>query len=191
MRGEMRKEWTLIDRPQLVIHLDYEYLTAGDLGNTLIRLQACIRSLQGLKRKGYVEKLKGEPHFVIRSFYTKQSIEMWVAVAGLIHSVVIQPIWNEFAKRAWRRLIAATCFAVKGELPSNEQFRIRPEEVEANLLRGNEEDLRMAVRLDKLDEEQARKLNDFIGSIIYSNHSVRMSDEETELIIVRKRKADL
>ena len=193
----MREKWTVIEQPQLVIHLDYEYLTAGDLGNTLIRLQACMRSLQRLKRKGYVEKLQGEPHFVIRSFYTKQSIEMWVAVAGLIYSVAIGPIWNEFAKLAWRRLISATYFFVKGELPhnelfpGNEMFSIRQQEVEANLLRGDEEDLRMAVRLDKLDEEQIRKLNDFVGSIIYSNRSMRLSDEETELIIIRRRRVDL
>lgn len=186
----MREKWTLIEQPQLVIHLDYEYLTAGDLGNTLIRLQACMRSLQRLKRKGYVEKLQGEPHFVIRSFCTKQSIEMWIAVAGLIYNVAIQPIWNEFARLAWRRLIAVTYFAVKGELPSSEQFRIRPEEVEANLLRGNEEDLRMVINLDKLDEEQARKLSDFVGSIIYSNRSMRLSDEENELIVIRKRRID-
>lgn len=182
----MREEWTLIEQPQLVIHLDYEYLTAGDLGNTLIRLQACMRSLEGLRGKGYVERLRGEPHFVVHSFHTRQSVEMWVAVAGWIYSVAIQPIWNEFARLAWKRLIAATYLAVKGELPSSQQSWIRPEEVEATLSRGNEEDLRMVVHLDKLDKEQARKLNDFVGSMIYSNRSARLSDEETELIIIRR-----
>ena len=190
MRREMRGKWTLVDKPQLAIRLDYEHLTAGDLGNTLIRLQACIRSLQGLTGKGYVDKLQGKPHFVIRSFRTEKSAELWVSVAGLMFSVVIQPIWNEFARLAWKRLIAATYFAVKGELPSSGQSRTLLEEAEANLLRGEEEDLRMVINLDKLDEEQARKLSDFVGSIIYSNRSVHLSDEENELIIIRKRRID-
>jgi len=189
----MRKEWSLIDKPQLVIHLEYEYLTAGEFGNTLIRLQACIRSLQGLKgRERYVEKLQGEPHFVIQSSYTEQSIELWIAVAGLIYSVAIQPLWNDFAKLTWRRLIAATYFFVKGKPPGSQQSSSWSKEAEATLLKGSEEELRMIVDLEKLDEEQAQKLNDFIGSILSSNRSVRLSDEETELIIiVRKRKARL
>lgn len=186
MARKIREDWTLIEKPQLVIHLDYKHLTAGDLGNTLIRLQACVRSLQGLTAKRYVDKLDGEPHLVIHSFRTGQSADLWVAVAGLIFNIAVQPYWNDFAKLAWRRLIAATYFAIKGELPGTEPSQIPSQEIDAHLSRGNEEDLRLEVNLNKLDKDQAKKLSDFISSVIYSSNSVRLSDEETEVTIIKK-----
>ena len=46
----MRKAITCIEKPYLSIHVDYDYLTVGEIGNLLIRLQALLRSLAELSR---------------------------------------------------------------------------------------------------------------------------------------------
>lgn len=185
---KMQKEWTLIDEIPLDLLLDYDYLTAGDLGNILIRLQACVRSLSGLARKRRLDYLQGEPHFVVKAFTSKSSAEFWLAVAALGYSVALQPLWSEFARLAWKRLIAAVYFAIKGELPQHKSLRSLPEEAEVKLTKGYEENLRMEVNLSELDPDQAEKLAHFIGSIIYPTKYAYLRDEKNELFISRRQR---
>lgn len=181
----MREDWIFVKYPQLRLFLRYRYLTVGEVGNILIRLQACVRSLERLGPRGYVSKLQGEPRFVVSSFYTKDSAEIVIGIAGLV-LMVTQPLWNDFAKLAWRRLIATAYFFFKGELPGQKKPGIPPDEFEARLQRGTENDLWMMVNMNKLDEQQRRKLADFVHSIIYVTDFVRLEDDETELVIVRR-----
>lgn len=183
----MREDWIVADR-RLRAFLDYKYLTAGEVGNMLIRLQACVRSLEKLRPKAYVKELQGEPRFVVYSFYTKGSAELAIAIAGLVYSVALQPFWNDYAKLVWRRLIGATYFFVKGGLPGQREAGLPPEEFKTELQRGSEDDLRVAVNLRVLDEEQTRKLADFVYSVIYPTNYVTLEDDETELVIIRRRK---
>ncbi len=184
----MKREWELVDKPQLNIFLEYHYITVGDLGNMLIRFQACTRSLLGMGRKRRLNHLQGEPHFVAKSFYTKESAEFWIAVAAIGYSVVIQPLWQEFAKLAWRRLIATIYFAIEGELPRHESLDFLASETEVKLTKGTVEDLRIAVDLERLNEQQANKLADFVWSVIYPTNSAYIRDEETQLYISRRRR---
>lgn len=55
-------------------------------------------------------------------------------------------------------------------------------------IRGAEDDLRLVVNLNELDEQQRRKLADFVYSIVYPTDSVRLNDDQTELVIVRVRR---
>jgi len=183
----VREDWIFVDRPQLGLFLNYRFLTAGEADNILIRLQACVRSLERLGPRGYVSKLQGEPRFVVSSFYTKGSAEIALAIAGLALAVT-QLLWYDFAKLAWRRLIATVYFFLKGELPGQREPGLPPDEFEMKLLRGAEDDLRLVVNLNELDEQQRRKLADFVYSIVYPTDSVRLNDDQTELVIVRVRR---
>lgn len=61
----MRRKIQPIDKPSLRIHIDYEYLTVGELGNILIRLQAALRSIAGLSPGEYSgEYAREQPRFI-------------------------------------------------------------------------------------------------------------------------------
>jgi len=56
------KEIKAIDRPALTLHIDYDHLTVGELGNILIRLQAALRSIAGLSPGEYDASLLQNLH---------------------------------------------------------------------------------------------------------------------------------
>ena len=56
----MRKAISRVEAPYLSLHIDHDYLTVGEMGNILIRLQAVLRSLADLGRGR-----REQPRFVI------------------------------------------------------------------------------------------------------------------------------
>jgi hypothetical protein len=181
----MREDWSLVEQPQLRVFLEYKYLTSGEMGNILTRLQAYVRSQEGLGRQEYVKELQGRPRFVVSSLHTKDSVELALAVAGIV-LMLTQPLWYDFAKRAWTRLIANVYFFLKGGLPGHRHAGVSQDEFETKLVRGTEEDLRITADLNRLDKKQRKKLATFVRSIISAGNRVHIKDEETELVIIRR-----
>jgi len=71
----MRKEVAIVEKPLLTVHIDYDHITVGKLGNALIRLQAALRSIAGLSPGEHSGKYYEEqPRFVISTVHSKQSI---------------------------------------------------------------------------------------------------------------------
>ena len=67
----MRKELKVIETTSLTLHIDYDHLTTGELGNILIRLQAALRSMAGLSPGEYYgEYSYAQPRFIISSVNT-------------------------------------------------------------------------------------------------------------------------
>jgi len=174
----------LIDASSMRVHIDYEYLTAGELGNQLIRLQSAARSLVGIGRERWRYDLQGEPHIVVKSFHTEHSAEYWLALANLA-ATVSQPLWAPFALLMWRRLIAAIYFFIKGELPQQQSY---DPSVQVTLNSGSEEDLRIFLRPDSLTKEQLQKAKSLVSSLIYPANKVSLKHENIEITIVRSRK---
>lgn len=174
----------LIDASNMRVRIDYEYLTAGELGNQLIRLQSAARSLVGISRMRWVNRLQGKPHLVVKSFHTEHSAEYWLALANLA-ATISQPLWAGFAILMWRRTIAAIYFLIKGELPQQQSC---DPSVQVTLDSGSEEDLRISLKPDSLTKKQLQQIESLVRSLINPANKVSLKHEGIEITIVRSKK---
>lgn len=177
----------LIDASNMQVHIDYEFITAGELGNQLIRIQSSARSLANISGKRWVNDLQGEPHLVVKSFNTEHSAEYRLALAS-ISATISQPLWADFAKLLWGRLISTIYFGIKGELPGQESINNLGASAQVTLDSGSEEDLRLFLKPDSLTKEEAQKVKSLLGSLIDPANKVSLKHEETQITIVRTKK---
>lgn len=165
----MRKAITCIENPYLAIKIYHDYLTVGEIGNILIRLQAILRSLADLSRGR-----REQPRFIIRSIRARRSLEILVLLSILTVTASIPQnltFYQEVAGQAFKRLKLAT-LAMAG----SKGLKIK-------LVRG-EIDFRLAQELlDELSPIQRKKLADFISALTKPTNRILIRDDELEAVL--------
>jgi len=167
----LRKAITCVEKPCLSLHIDYDYLTVGETGNILIRLQAVLRSLADLSRGR-----REQPRFIIKSLETKGSIDILVMLSLLTVTAQIPQnlaFYQDVAARAFHRFkVSATAIAESRGL-------------EITVTRG-EFDYHQSQRLlEELSPRQVKKLNDFFRALARPANSLVIRDEESEILVKR------
>jgi len=194
----MRKEIVVIEEPSLHMHMQYDHLTVGELGNILIRLQAALRSIAGLSPGEYDRRYYGQQlRFVISTVHTKQSIDIWVllgraslimGVSGAVSAGIRQ------ARHFFRSFKTALLAADQGQLTGSKDD---VEDDGARKAHGHEvtDGLRIEVTrgtidlkaarpfLDKLTPKQRETLANFLWSITGPTNRVDIGDAESEISI--------
>ena len=80
----MRREIKIIEKPSLTVHICYDHITVGELGNIFVRLQAALRSIAGLSPSEYDKRYSyAQPRFITSSVSTKKSIDIAILLAIL------------------------------------------------------------------------------------------------------------
>lgn len=197
----MRKEVKAIDRPSLTVHIDYDHLTIGELGNMLIRLQAALRSIAGLSPGEYDRRYSyGQPRFITSSVVTKNSIDITLLLAIL--SIALQTPgaikdWSRYSAEVFRRFKIAVLAMVRGYIKAPEALQER-EGLESGQFETlppvrNAESLKVVVTRGKVDIElsrpfldeltpmQRRRLANFIWSLTGPASKVDIGDDESEI----------
>jgi hypothetical protein len=190
----MRKKIIAIDRPALRLHIDYDHLTVGELGNILIRLQAALRGVAGLSPGEYDGRYyREQPRFVTSYINTKKSIDIELLLAVLAVALAAPGgvrDWSKIASEVFRLFKVAILAVVHGDIKSadDESQQDAPFPLEAG-----EEFLRVAVTRGKIDIEmdrplldeltgmQRRRLVDFIWSLTGPARRVTIGDDESEI----------
>ncbi|MBA7684101.1 hypothetical protein ES703_92491 [subsurface metagenome] len=194
----MRKESLLIEKPRLRLHIEYDYLTTGELGNILIRFQAATRSIAGFGRGKYkyIEKgLEGRPLFVAQSVQTGKSIDISIILA-IIDLVVRAPgilealsQWEQLAKTFIRRLKIALYVLLKGEHPQASALEI-PTGLTLSVTGGDIDFHAEREFLATLSVEQIASLVYLLHAFFGPARQVILGDEESEITISRDSESD-
>lgn len=206
----MRKEIKAIEAPSLTLHMDYDHLTVGELGNILIRLQAALRTIAGLSPGEYDRRYSSaQPRFITSSVVTKHSIDITLLLAVL--AVALQTPsavsdWRNFSTEVFRRFKIAVLAMVRGEIKdteTREKLRgLESGQIEMLPTEGSGESLKVAVTRGKIDIElsrpflneltimQRRRLANFIWSLTGPTRKVDIGDEESQISIERTVDSD-
>jgi hypothetical protein len=180
----MRKKVKVIDEPSLRIHIDYDHLTVGELGNILIRLQAALRSMAGLSPGEYDGRYSEEqPRFITSSVHTEHSIEIAVLLAILSLALSIPGAiynWKRFSTDVFRWFKIALLAMGRGEI-KNPEGDIETEGLRIEVTRG-EIDLKASRKfLDELTPKQIRAITNFLWSLTGPARRVDIGDDESEI----------
>jgi len=170
----LRKAITYIEEPYLSIHIDYDYLTVGEIGNLLIRLQAVLRSLAELSRGR-----REQPRFILRSIKTKSSIDILILLSILTVTASIPQnitLYRDIANKTFSKfkMSAMAITENRGLKTTVTKGEIDPELAQQSLA--------------ELAPGQRKKLSDFIRALTRPANSVVIRDEATEISL---RRADL
>ena len=164
-RHFVRKELKVIETTSLTLHIDYDHLTTGELGNILIRLQAALRSMAGLSPGEYYgEYSYAQPRFIISSVNTKNSIDIVILAAVLsIAADTPNAINNltKFSAEVFRRFRIAILALASGELEvpriSDKPGDLNSEHLE-ELTTSEDTGLKVQVTKGKIDIELSRPM---------------------------------
>ena len=167
----MRKAITYAEGPYLSLRIDHDYLSVGEMGNILIRLQATLRSLADLGRGG-----REQPRFIISSIKEAHSLEIVVRLSILTVAAQIPhnlDFYREVAGQAFQRFMLSAAAIAKD---SGLKITATKGEVDWKLPRKSrgEPNLR-----------QRKKLTDFIGALTRPANSVVIKDEDSEITLKR------
>ena len=191
----MRKKIVAIEEPSLTLHLEYDHITLGELGNILIRLQAALRGIAGLSPGEYDGRFSDvQPHFITSSVSSKHCIDISLLLAVL--AIALQAPgsineWSNFAAEVFRRFKIAVIAMVRGEIQvpeaQDKKERMEFEKVEeesagafkVEVTKGKIEMSRSF--LDELTPMQRRKLFNFLWSISGPTSRVDIGNEESQL----------
>lgn len=180
----MRKRVKVIDEPSLRIHIDYDHLTVGELGNILIRLQAALRSIAGLGPGEYDGRYsKEQPRFITSSVHTKQSIDIAVLLAILSLALSIPGAiytWKRFATDVFRWFKITLLAIGRGEI-KNQEDDIESEGLRIEVTRGTIDLEESRPFLDELTSKQRKALANFIWSLTGPSRRVDIGDDESEI----------
>lgn len=190
----MRKKIKTIDRPALTLHIDYDHLTVGELGNILIRLQAALRGVAGLSPGEYDGRYCLEqPRFVTSYISSKNSVDITVLLAVLDIALQIPSRvreWSKIASEVFRWFKAGILAIVRGDIKSADDESQQDEPLP---LEAGEEILKVAVTRGKIDIEldrplldeltsmQRKRLANFIWSLTGPARRVTIGDDESEI----------
>ncbi len=167
----MRNAITSIENPYLSLHIDYDYLTVGETGNMLIRLQAVLRSLADLSLGR-----REQPRFIVESIETKGAIDLLIKLSILtITAQIPQNIafYRDVATRAFHRFKVSTIAIAEGR------------GLEITVTRGGIDYLQSRRLLEELSLRQRKKLNDFIRALLRPANSLIIRDEDSEILLKR------
>jgi len=172
----MRKEVKIIEKPSLAVHICYDHITVGELGNILIRLQAALRSIAGLNPGEYDGRYYEEqPRFVISAVHTKQSIDIELLLAILAVAMAAPGafyMWSRFASDVFRWFKAAILHMG----PELEGLKIE-------VTKGKIDVEASRAFLDKLTKRQREAIATSIWALIVPAQTVAISDDESEILI--------
>ena len=167
----MRKAITHVEAPYLSLHVDHDYLTVGEMGNILIRLQAVLRSLAELGR-GQRE----QPRFIISSIKKTHSLEIVVMLSILTVTASIPQnlsFYRKVATKAFHRFkMSATAFAKSRGL-------------EITVTNGKINHRQSQKLLEELSLRQRKKLSDFVRALTRPANSVVIRDEDSAVTLKR------
>jgi len=194
----MRQKLAVIDKPELRVHMEYEYITVGELGNILMRLQAAIRAVAGLAPHEYDEEIAvARPRFIVSSVMTKGSVDVYLvlAVATMVASTPgwIND-WTPIATNIFRRFKVALLALGRGELPDSEadqnRYSNEPEEVstlqEGLVIEVTGENIEIKAQRDflsTLKPSQRHAIENLFWSFKGVVRKVDIDDHESELSI--------
>lgn len=196
----MRKEIYTFENI-LKLHIEYGYMTTGELGNILIRLQAALRALAGLSPGGYNnEYFYARPRFTISSVDTKHSIDINIALSILAIAMATPGAvndWRYFAPSVFRMFKIAILAIVKGkievpeeneklETSNDEQVEMIPVEkksLKIEVTKGNINIDLNRETLNQLSPTQRKKLANFISSLTIPSNKVEIGDDESQITI--------
>ena len=165
----MRKAISRVEAPSLSLHIDLDYLTVGEMGNILIRLQAVLRSLADLGRGR-----REQPRFVISAIKKTRSLEIVVVLSILTVTASIPQnltFYREVAGKAFRSFkMSATALAESRGL-------------EVTATKGEIDHRQSQKLLAGLSLKQRKKLSDFVSALIRPANSVVIRDEDSEITL--------
>jgi len=180
----MRKKVKVIDKPSLKIHIDYNHLTVGELGNILIRLQAALRSIAGLSPGEYDGRYSREqPRFITSSINTGYSIDIAIILAILSLAASMPNAinnWMRITTEIFRRFKIALLAMVRGEIES-EDNNIEAEGLRIEVTRGKIDLEASRPFLDELSPATRKALGNLIWSLTGPSRKVNIGDEESEI----------
>jgi hypothetical protein len=167
----LRKAITCIEQPHLSIHLDYDYLTVGEIGNLLIRLQALLRSLAELSRGG-----REQPRFIVKSIRGKNSTDLVIMLSILTVAASIPQhtaLYRETAAKTFRKfkLSALAATETRG--------------LKTTVTKGELDPALARQSLEELSPNQRKKLDNFLRALTKPAHGIVIGDEETEISLSR------
>lgn len=191
----MRKRLAKIEEPTLNVHLDYDYLTVGEIGNILIRLQAALRGVAKISRRE-------EPRLVMSSARTEKSLDLAVQLA-IVAIVMGAPAalyeWRRFGTDMFRLFKAAMIAVGRGEIKSqeresqnrNEHYEEVPESpsepvgehIKISILRGEKEIEQSWPLLTQMESKTIRSVEYFLWSLEGRTFRVVIRDDESEIVI--------
>jgi hypothetical protein len=190
----MRKKIEIIDRPALRLHIDYDHLTVGELGNILIRLQAALRGVAGLSPGEYDGRYcREQPRFVTSYISTKKSIDIELLLAVLAIALQIPSgvrEWSKIASQVFRWFKVAILATVRGDIKSADDesrqderlsFEAGEKSVKVAVTRGKIDIEMDRPLLDELTSMQRRRLADFVWSLTGPARRVTIGDDESEI----------
>ncbi|APV44154.1 Uncharacterized conserved protein YegP, UPF0339 family [Dehalogenimonas formicexedens] len=178
--AQMESRWNMQDGPWLYTHMEFEYVTAGELGNILVRLQAALRGLMDLKAG---PDYSG-PHFIVKSIHTEHSVEFILGVASLV-AQVSQPVWYPFAEVAWRRILSAIYLIATGKYVAD--IGVVPRGTEVEITQGSESDLELNIKEEYLTEDNAKKILAVVKSILTASNTTTLGNGKVQILIKRNR----
>ena len=151
--------------------MDYDYLTVGEIGNLLIRLQALLRSLAELSRGG-----REQPRFIVKSIQGKNSLDLLIMLSILTVAASIPQhtaLYRETAGKTFRKFKLSTLAVTedRGLKTTVTKGEINPEVARQSL--------------EELSPRQRKKLNNFIRALTKPANGVVIKDEETEISLSR------
>lgn len=182
----MRKKVKLIDKPSLRIHIDYDHLTVGELGNILIRLQAALRSVAGLSPREYDGRYyREQPRFIASSVSTKDSIDIYTLLS-IMSNIASLPetitIWRRRASEFYHRLKVAILYMTYGETESQDiDTDFSGLRIEVTRGRVNLELERQFI--NEMTDRQKSSIENLIWSFTGPAKNVVIGDEESEITL--------
>jgi len=197
---KMRSNLKVIDE-NLQVHIEYDFLTIGELGNILIRLQAALRSLAELSPRDYNPRYSyAQPRFITTSIDTGNSVDINLSLAVLsivMSSPSAMRDWQSFAREIYRRLKMAIFAIAEGEIQhtkredigDNERSaredvqRIRDEGINVNVRRGNIQINASEESLNELNSREVEALLNLLISFRRSANKVVISDKDSSISI--------
>jgi hypothetical protein len=165
----LRKAISRVEAPSLSLQIDHDYLTVGEMGNILIRLQAVLRSLADLGRGR-----REQPRFVISAIKKTRSLEIVVVLSILTVTASIPQnltFYREVAGKAFRSFkMSATALAESRGL-------------EITVTKGEIDHRQSQKLLAGLSLKQRKKLSDFVSALTRPANSMAIRDEDSEVTL--------
>ncbi len=182
----MRKKIEIIDKPSLTMHIEYDHMTVGELGNILMRLQAAIRSVAGLSPGEYDGRYsKEQPRFIASSVQTGSSIDIITLLAILSIAMAVPGAvysWQRFGAGIFQRFKAALHAMIENRRQgSNDDIKI--EGLKVTVKRGDINFQTSRASLNELTPKQRGALANFLWSLTGPAKKVDISDEDSEISI--------
>lgn len=165
----MRKAVTGIESPYLSLVIDADYLTVGEIGNILIRLQAVLRILADLSRSR-----REQPRFIVKTLKSRRHWEILVLLSILSLTAAIPQnldFYREVAGRAFTKLKLAII-----ALAENRGFTVEATKGELDLKLAHE-------LLDGLSPRQRKKLGDFALALTRPASRIVIREDALEVVI--------